>query len=745
MESNTSNTERNLLAPRQDDDGDIIDLRKLIQPIWHRKWSILALVMVVTMVTILAVLTLTPIYRAATTLMIEEKASKVVSIEQVYGLEGTGKEYLQTQFELLKSRSLAERVVRELKLTTHPEFDPRQQPKPLINIGGLLANFKFSKVVPVTLPGDEEEQKALAEAEIFDAVTKAFMTRITIAPTRNTQMVTVSVDMADARLAARAANALAKGFIESQLEARMEKSMTAANWMNSRLGELRTKLKAAEDRLQAFREAENLVDVDGVATISAAELSLTSERMSNARRQRAEIESQYIQVKAMRGDGWERLASIPAVLSDPVVQQFKASEAKARARVEELSRRYGVRHPVMEAARSELDAASTSLHNQVDQVVAGIERNYQLAVANEKALQVAFNTNKSEIQDISRKEFRLRELQREVDSNRALYDTFMTRLKETAATADLDSVNARVVDAAVLPTIPVKPKKSLIVALAAILSLFAGIGLTLLLEALSNTFKSTEQVEDRLNLPVLGILPLMQDRERGKLAHMFTSDKNKSFSESIRTIRTSVVLANMEHPHKVIVVTSSVPGEGKSTVAANLAFALGQIEKVLLIDADMRRPTLAKSFEFPAGTHGLANMIAGTAELDECIKHVDGIDMMSAGTVPPNPLELLSSPRLAELINQFKGQYDRIIIDSPPTHAVSDAVVLSTHANSLIYVVKSASTAITLVEKGVGMLLQNNAPVNGVVLNQVDIQKAQRYGYSYGGYYDYYGYSNKKA
>lgn len=745
MESNTPNIERSLIASRQDGEDDVIDLRKLIQPIWHRKWSILSLVMVVVMVAILAVLTLTPIYRASTTLMIEEKASKVVSIEQVYGLEGTGKEYLQTQFELLKSRSLAERVVRELKLTTHPEFDPRQQAKPLIDISGMFANFNFNKVVPVALPGDEEVQKALAEAELFDVVTKAFMERITISPTRNTQLVTVAVDMADARMAARAANALATGFIESQLEARMDKSMTAANWMNSRLGELRTKLKAAEDRLQAFREAENLVDVDGVATISAAELSLTSERMSNARRQRAEIESQFMQVNAMRSDGWERLASIPAVLSDPVVQQFKASEAKARARVEELSRRYGPRHPVMEAARSELSAASASLHIQVDQVVAGIERNYQLAVANEKALQIALNTNKSEIQDISRKEFKLRELQREVDSNRALYDTFMNRLKEMAATADLDSVNARVVDAAVLPVLPIKPKKTLIVALAAIFALFAGIGFTLLLEALSNTFKSTEQIEDRLNLPVLGILPLMESRERGELARMFTSDKNKGFSESIRTIRTSVVLASMDHPHKVIVVTSSIPSEGKSTVSVNLAFALGQIEKVLLIDADMRRPTLAKSFELPAGTHGLANLIAGTAQLDECIKHIDGIDVISAGTVPPNPLELLSSPRLAEMIELFKDKYDRIIIDSPPTHAVSDAIVLSTLANSLIYVVKSASTAISLVEKGIGQLLQSNAPVNGVVLNQVDIQKAQRYGYSYGGYYDYYGYSKKKT
>lgn len=745
MESNTQIAERNLIAQRQDADDDEIDLLKLWQTIWYRKWGIISLVLVVTMVAILAVLAITPIYRAAATLMIEQKGAKVVSIEQVYGLEGAGSEYLQTQFELLKSRALAERVVRQLNLTTHAEFDPRQQPEPLIDIKGLLANFDFHKVVPATMPGDLEDPEALTEAEIFDQVTRSFMERVTIAPQGKSQLVQVQVEMADAQTAAIAANALANGFIESQLEATMEMSMTATNWMNSRLGELRTKLKDSEDRLQAFREAENLVDVDGVTTISAAELSLTGDRMIDARRQRAEAESQYRQVQAMRGGGWQRLATIPAVLGHPLIQQFKTEQAKAQAKVEELSKRYGPRHPAMTAARSELSAAEGSLKGQVEQIVAGIERNYQLALANENSLRASFNANKSQIQDISRKEFQLRELQREVDGNRALYDTFMTRLKETAATADLETANARVVDPATVPTEPVKPKKTLIVAIAALLALFAGVGLTLLLDALNNTFKSTEEIENRLNIPVLGILPQMKVQERRELARMFTADTDKSFSESIRTIRTGVVLSGMDHPHKVMVITSSIPGEGKSTVSANLAFALGQMERVLLIDADLRRPTLAKSFEFPVGTPGLANLIAGTARLEECIQQVDGIDMICAGTVPPNPLELLSSPRFAKAVEVLKNKYDRIIIDSPPTQAVSDAIVLSTFADSLLYVVKSASTHIPLVEKGVGQLLQNNAPVKGIVLNQVDIKKAKRYGYSYGGYYDYYGYSNTKT
>src|SRR5690606_17556022 len=270
---------------------------------------------------------------------------------QVYGLEGAGNEYLQTQFELLKSRALAERVVRQLNLTTHPEFDPRQQPEPLIDVRGLLAKLDFRQAMPFTMPGDLEGELDTTEAEIFDTVTVDFMERISIQQQGKSQLVKVQVDMADPFTAALAANALSNGFIETQLEATMEMSMTATNWMNSRLGELRDKLKIAEDRLQAFREQENLVDVDGVTTISAAELSLTGDRMIDARRQRAEAESQYRQVQSMRSGGWERLATIPAVLGHPLIQQFKAEQAKAQAKVEELSKRYGPGHPAMLAAR----------------------------------------------------------------------------------------------------------------------------------------------------------------------------------------------------------------------------------------------------------------------------------------------------------------------------------------------------------------------------------------------------------
>lgn len=711
------------------DDSDFIDLKKIWHAVWSRKWGIVLLVAVVAVLTAVLLSRMTPIYKAVASVIIEVKGTPVVSFQPANAPTEVS-EYLQTQLSLIQSRGVAEKVVRDLELTEHPEFDLRQQPGPLINIGGMLD----------AIMGEEPEP--LTEAQIMDHATQVFMDRTTVWVEGKSQLVYLSVAMADKLMAAQAANHLATSYIEAQLEAKVEMSMTAASWMNTRLVDLRQNLKDSEDRLQAYLDAEGLVDMDGVGTISANELSLTGDRMIDARRQRAEAESQFRQVESMRDQGWERLASVPAVLGHPLIQQFKADRAHARSRVEDLSRRYGDRHPAMQSARSDLNAATASLRQQVEQVVASIERSYQLAVANENSLRASFNDNKEQIQDISRKEFKVRDLQREVEANRALYDTFMTRLQETTATSDLSSTNARIVDEAIPPAQASEPNTRLFMVVALFLALVAGIAQAIIREILDNTFKSSDEVETKLNLPVMGIVPQVPRNLRKQVSHLFQRNEEKRFCEAIRTIRTNITLTEGNQLRQVLVVTSTAPGEGKSSVSANLAFAMGQLNRVLLIDADLRRATLDQTFEFAPGTPGLANLIGGNAKLDDCIRSVGNVDMISAGTVPSNPLELLSSPRFAKLLEAVKGRYDRIIIDSPPSQAVSDAAVLSILADAVIYVIKSESTLIPHAQKGVAQLLQSNAPVAGVVLNHVDVEKAKRNG-QFRGYYDHYGYSEQ--
>lgn len=733
-------------ASSSSENSDAIDLIPLIQSVWRRKWAIITLVVLVMFLTALMVMSIKPTYQATATMQIEQEEANVVSIEQIYGVDGSS-EYLQTQFELLKSRALAERVVKDLSLTTHPEFDPRQTTPPLFDIKSLIKDFNINQLIPGLMPEDFEEKVEITEQQVLDSVVNQFMDRISITPIKKSQLVKISVEMNDASMATKAANSLGRNFINSQLDATMEASMTATNWMNDRLVELRSNLQTAENKLQLFREEQGLIDVDGIVTVSADELSAINQRLVDARAKLAEAESQYQQVRSVSKKDWQKLASVPAVLSNRLIQEFKAQEARAQAKVEELSKRYGKRHPTMQAAMGELSSAQASLKTQVEQVVASIKRQYQIASANVWSLKKSVDENKSEIQDISKNEFKLRELQREVDSNRMIFDTFMNRLKETTATADIESTNARIVDPAVIPSYPIKPKKSLIVILAGIFAGIFGVFLTVLLNVLNNTFKNTEDVESRLNLPVLGILPLVKRKAKeDKIALTFHKNSDKIFTECVRTIRTSVMLSSIEAKHKIVVVTSSIPGEGKSTTSINLADAINQMEKTLLIEADMRRPTMARILGLPPGTPGLANLIAGSNTLEECKQSLyGGIDTIVAGVVPPNPLELISSEQFKTLITSLTEEYDRIIIDSPPVQAVSDAIVLSRFADSVIYVIRSESTDMKIAEKGVGKLLQSNAPVRGVILNQVDIKKAQRKGYSYDGYYDYYGYSSNKT
>ena len=721
--------------------NDVIDLLPLIKAVWRKKWSIISLVFVVMLLTALVVMSITPTYQASATIQINPKENKVVSFEQAYGLSNDN-DYLTTQFQLLQSRVLAERVVKKLNLTTNPEFDPRQQKPPLIDIKGFIKSFNLKQFLPGQSPEDLLEKQPPTEQEILDSVVNQFMKRVSISPIKKSQLANISVQMADPKLATLAANEIGKEFIKSQLDAAMEDSLTATKWMNERLVDIKEKLQESEDKLQAYKEKEGLIDVKGVVTISANELSAINQRLVDARSKRAEAESQYNQVRNIKKDDWKRLSTVPAVLSHPLIQTFKADEAKARAKVEELSKRYGKKHPAMQAALSDLNAAQTSLKTQVQQIVAGIQKEYQIASANERSLQKSVNENKEQIKEISKDEYKLRALQLEVDSNQAIFDTFINRLKETTATADIETTNARIVDPAVIPTQPIKPKKSLIIVLAGLLSGMLAVFLILLLNALNNTFKSTDEIEMATNLPVLGVVPLIVKKPNQHISQMYHKATDKIFSEAIKTIRTGVTLSAIEKPHKIIVVTSSIPGEGKTSLSVNLSDALRENEKVLLIEADMRRPNIARSFGLPPGTPGLANLIAGTATQEEAIQSLyGGIDTMVAGVVPPNPLELLSTEKFKRTLQELSVEYDRIIIDSPPVQAVSDALLLSTFADAVLYVVKAESTSKELVKKGIGKLLQHRAPMQGTILNQVDIKKAKKHGYGYDGYYDYYGYS----
>ena len=700
-----------------------IDLARIWLALNNKKWSIIVFALVSAMLSTLLVLSVQPTFRATTTLLIEPTQNNIVSAEELFGLDTSRGEYLSTQFALLESRELLKTVVKELRLTTHSEFKQSKKED------SSFSNSKLSEMLPFLKPNDLEGSSEPNQQEQIDYAIEQLSEKTRIAPVAKTQLVKIHVDMNDPQMAAKISNSIANNYISGQLDARLGMKETATLWMSERLIDLKNKLQVSERRLQDFRERENLVDLEGVTTLSADSLSSLSSRLTDARKELASAQSQFQQVDKISKNDLDRLSSVPAVLSNNVVQQFKADQARAISKVQELSRRYGPKHPKMISAQSELNSANDSLRRQVSQVVSSIEKNFMLAKANEESLRSAYEENRGEIQAIAKKEFALRELQLEVDTNRSLYNTFLGRLKETSATTDMETANARVVDPASIPNKPIKPKKSLIVMLSTLLALMAGAGIALLTDALGNTFTNAKQIEDALNLPVLGTVPYMKRQKRKELALSFVKTPKGAFAESIRGLRTNTLLSSTSDRQQLIFITSSVPEEGKSVIASNFALALGQLKNTLLIDADLRQPVIGKSYDLALGSPGLANLLSDTAELDECLTERNGIHIMGAGATPPNPLDLLSSSRFEELMTQLRSRFDYIVIDTPPVQAVSDALVLAKNADVLLQVVRSDSTSKTIVESSIGQMLQSKLRVSGVVLSQVDTRKMSYYGY----------------
>jgi len=713
---------------------EVIDLAHYWHVVRRQLKKIIALAAVITILTVLVVLSLTPKYSATTTLLIESEEARILSIEEVYGMPGKSSEYLLTQFEILKSRALAQRVVRELKLVSVPEFNPYHA----------AHGKKFSIKEFIVGAGEAPTQE-----QILAKTVDTFWKVISISPVRKTQLVKISVESESAQMAAVASNAVATVYIQSQLEAKVGLTKQAVDWLSERMGGLKARLNDSENQLQAYRDKNKLVDVQGVNTLIAKELDRITEKLVDARSKKLEYQSTFQQLKAITEVNLASLSNLPVILRNPLVEKLGASESSAALKVAELSKRYGPKHPRMVAAQSDLVAVQDSLLKQMKRLASGIENDFLVAKTQEASLEKAFQKVKSSVQNINRTEFALNGYVREVRGNRALYDTFLKRIRETSETGSLQTANARIIDPAVKPTNPVKPKKKLIVMLALVVSLMFGVALAFLLDALNATIKNAEDIDHKLGFALLGVLPLlkgMKDKidvtqEPNKApVRAFVHGESAGFKESVRTLRTGLTLASLEAPVQVMLFTSTVPGEGKTTTSANLAAAYGQMEKVLLIDADMRRPTVAKQLNLSAGSKGLSNAVAYPETLDESIHSIEdlGIDVMPSGPIPPNPLELLASKNFNEVLEKLKSRYDRIIIDSAPTHLVSDAAYLSTLVDGVVYVVKADSTNDKLVKSGLSRLDESNARILGVVLNQVDLEKEAKYGgdysYSYGAY-----------
>ncbi len=477
---------------RQKQDNEI-DLRQVWSAVSRRQWAILGAAAVVSMVAALILSTITPVYRASATLLIESDQKNIVSIDEVYGVDTGSEQYYETQFEILRSRSIAETVIDRLDLVNEPSFQAKAG-----GVGQWLRGFRkkpASQVAP-------DPRRRTAER---------YFQSLFVAPIPKTQLVRVYFDSENPELAARVANAHAQAYIGSIGEARDDVTESAASWMSERVEGLKQQLLDSEQRLQAFREQEQLIDDDGVKSLPAREINDLNSRLIDAKRKFSVARIAYLQVYPDGEMSPDNLGSVPAVLDDQVVQRFQEDEAQAAGLVAELGKRYGPKHPKMIAAQGQLAKAQENLNKQQSSVADSIRRNYEAARSEVTSLEQALDMAKAQYQDVGRKESRLAELQQEVDTNRELYEIFYSRIKETVETLDLEAGNVRVLTSAITPNEPYKPKKTLIVALAFVVTIGFGVIIAFFLEGMDNTVRNASDVSAAFEVPPLAAVPYIKN------------------------------------------------------------------------------------------------------------------------------------------------------------------------------------------------------------------------------------------
>ncbi|WED20646.1 polysaccharide biosynthesis tyrosine autokinase [Vibrio sp. JC009] len=720
-----------LLEDKNFAQGEMIDFARYIKVLKRSFLSILFFATLFAVITAVVVLSITPKYTATATLLIEAQEKKVVSIQEVVGIDTSQAEYYLTQFESLKSNQLAEKVIRDLKIDELVEFNTA-----LDTEKGIIDKIKEMPFVASLLNNKQEDTPS--KEMIRQKVLKAFKENLVIFPVRKTQLVRISFTSEDPELAAKVANAVGSAYIESNLEGRISITKHASSWISSRLIELKGQLEESEKALSDFLVKEQLIDDSGIDVLASKELDNLTERIAELRDKRIETASTYDALRSSNVTDVSSLTAIPSISKHPQVIAIREAEILAENNVNELSKRYGPKHDKMKAAQAKLDAVQLQAKNTTEKLINGIGKELQAIRKQEALINQEISTRKGEFQSLTVKKSKYEALKREVETNRNVLNVFLSREKETEATSDFGASNAKIADKALVPLEPSAPKKTAIVVIAFVVSAGLAIVMVLMIELLKNTIESVKDFENRFGMIPLGCIPQIKAKRFKKrpLDHTVLFDEQEfGFSESIRSIRTSLTLSYMHSDRKRLAITSSLPSEGKSTVALNLAMCMAKMENTLLIDCDLRKSAIAGRFGLKKRQQGLVDHLMKGLPLQQCLlkDEQSGLYILPAGMATANPQELLSSKQFENLLDELDELFDCIIIDTPPTLPVSDSLIIGQNADSVLLVVKANSTKLDTVKMSMGILMSHNIVVDGVIVNQLDpnVSKSE-YGYGYG-------------
>ena len=748
------------------------------------RWLVLSVSFITLALSLLYSFLATPMYTAETKVKIGTYSPSVTGaeFEDILRQQTQEQDYLQTQIELLSSYSLVDKVLTEGGLDQDlKHYFSRKTAffsitEPLLKL--------FSKAGPAA-----PQVKTEGDYHHPQSVIRGYLDLVSIIPVRKTSLVRVSVTTADPLLSAKIANAHAQAFIELVRSERQQNTVESLVFLKSQAEELADKVALAERNIAAYAEENAIVSVNKDENIVVRRMGELSDLLTQATAVRIKAESAYNEAKSGSG-----LSSTS--LDDEAISRLRSSLKEAEAEYAMLSEKFKPGYPRMVQLNARITDLKQNLKEQRTQAISALQAQYNASVQNEEELKRQLEIQKSKAFDLSRREVQFNIMKREYDSLKDLHQSVLRQLKESQMTSESRGTNINVIDRAAVPLDHSSPKRLFNALAALIFGPLLGFALAFVIEALDNTVKTPDQVQDLLQLPVLGVVPAFTGEDLAReavepnlLIPNFVSGSDSSqadedaspspyagfltppsapvepplfppapviqlsnafvtlgapqsiASESFRAIRTGILLSSADRPPRVILITSAKKSEGKTTLAANLAITLAQSShKTLLIDADLRRPSVSRHFGIDPETPGLVDCLTGQKDAAQVVypSGVDNLFVIPSGPKPPNPAELIGSRTMAEVLSRFSEDYQYVLIDTPPVLPVTDAVVLSRIVDGVVLVVRGQDTQKQVAKDAASRLRQVGAKVLGVVLNDVNVRSGHYYYYYRDAYADYY-------
>ncbi|MFZ0808874.1 MAG: polysaccharide biosynthesis tyrosine autokinase [Candidatus Sulfotelmatobacter sp.] len=705
-----------------------------------RKWIVLTCLLTIFSVVTIATLRMTKVYEASGTIAINKPdASLNLQNSATFSLDYFDPTELETEVKILQSDLLALQVIRELNLDRRSDSGITPPPPGSLDLA------------PDPLQVDPAQASAMLGGFKSNL-------RVTLYP--NTRIIEVHYRSADPQIAANVVNTLMQTYVENNFKARFESTMQASDWLQKQLVDMQMKVETSQEKLVRYQKEHEILGIDDKQNIITAKLDELNKELTQAESERMDKESFYRLVESGDPDAVASSASSAAADSAGVqtasglLDTLRGKEAELKIQIADVNTQFGPAYPKLAQLNNQLKEINSQIQAELKKMVGKVRGQYMTALQRENLLHDALERQKQEANKLNESAIEYNLLKRDAETYRQLYEGLLQKLKEAGVSAGLKANNFHIIDSARPPQSPVEPNVPRNLLFSILLGSATGIGLAFLLEGIDSTIRTTEQAQLISGLSSLGMIPLGSKSAREgpnpkrlviasskEAVELVTQVRPQSqMAESYRALRTSLLLSNLGAPPKVIMVTSSLPQEGKTTTSINCAIVLAQKDvRVLLIDADLRRPSIHKTLGMGPRS-GLSNVLTGSTSLEQSITRstiLPNLFVLPAGTPPPNPAELLASTNMRDVLEQLREQYDHIVVDTPPSLSVTDAVVLSPRADAVVLVIRSGQTTKQALRRARDILAQVNAKVVGVLLNAVDLSSPD--------YYYYYEYQGKYA